>query len=58
MADSIEYVAHAVVTKSVIRKLSGNVTVVAFDIGEAVLGKISAFGTLIQVIEGKAEVLL
>ena len=58
MADTIEYVDHAVVTKTIIRKLTGNVSIIAFDKGETVIGKLSPFGTLIQVIEGTAEVMI
>jgi len=58
MAETIEYVDHAVVTKTYIRKITGNVTIVAFDKGEIVIGKTSAFSTLIQIIEGIAEILI
>ena len=58
MADTIEYVDHAVVTKSFIRKITGNVSIAAFDKGETMIGKLSAFITLIQIIEGVAEVLI
>jgi len=58
MADTIEYVDHAVVTKTIIHKITGNVSIAAFDKGETVIGKLSPFGTLLQVIEGVAEILI
>ncbi len=58
MAETIEYVDHAVVTKTFIRKMTGNVSILAFDAGEIVIGKLSPFGTLIQIIDGIAEILI
>ena len=58
LAETIEYVDHAVVTKTFIRKITGNVSIVAFDMGETVIGKLSPYGTLIQIIEGVAEILI
>lgn len=52
----IEYVPNSVVSKTVIRKTTGNISVVAIDIGEALAEKISPFDTFVQVIEGAAEV--
>ncbi len=58
MADSIEYVDHAIVTRTIVHKITGNVSIMAYDKGETVIGKLSPFGTLIQVIEGIAEILI
>lgn len=56
LIEIIEYVPNSVVTKTIIRKTTGNVTVVAIDMGEALSEKISPFDTFIQIIEGNAEV--
>ena len=53
-----EYVPNSVVTKTIIRKTTGNISVVAIDTGEALAEKISPFDTFIQVIEGAAEVVI
>jgi quercetin dioxygenase-like cupin family protein len=58
MIEIIEYVPNSVVTKTIIRKTTGNVTVVAIDTGEALTEKISPFDTFIQIIEGNAEVVI
>ncbi len=58
LIEIIEYVPNSVVTKTIIRKTTGNVSVVAIDTGEAQAEKISPFDTFIQIIEGKAEVLI
>ncbi len=58
LIEIIEYVPNSVVTKTIIRKTTGNISVVAIDTGEAQAEKISPFDTFIQIIEGKAEVLI
>lgn len=58
LIEIIEYVPNSVVTKTIIRKTTGNISVVAIDTGEAMAEKISPFDTFIQIIEGKAEVVI
>jgi quercetin dioxygenase-like cupin family protein len=58
MIEIIEYVPNSVVTKTIIRKTTGNVSVVAIDTGEALAEKISPFDTFIQIIEGNAEIVI
>lgn len=54
----IEYIPNSVVIKTIIKKTTGNVTVSSFDSGEALTEKISPFDTFVQVIDGKAEVVI
>jgi quercetin dioxygenase-like cupin family protein len=58
LIEIIEYVTNSVVSKTLIRKTTGNISVVAIDTGEALAEKISPFDTFIQVIEGVAEVVI
>jgi quercetin dioxygenase-like cupin family protein len=58
LIEIIEYVPNSVVTKTIIRKTTGNVSIVAIDIGEALAEKISPFDTFIQVIEGTAVIII
>lgn len=58
LIEIIEYVPNSVVTKTIIQKTTGNVSVVAIDTGEALTEKISPFDTFIQIIEGNAEVII
>jgi quercetin dioxygenase-like cupin family protein len=46
------------VTKTIIRKTTWNVSVIAGDIGETLAEKISPFDTFVQVIDGEAEVII
>ncbi len=58
LIEIIEYVPNSIVSKTIIRKTTGNITVMAIDIGEALAEKSSPFDTYIQVIEGAAEVVI
>jgi quercetin dioxygenase-like cupin family protein len=46
------------VIKTIIKKTTGSVTAVSFDSGEALSSKVSPFDTFIQIIEGKAEIII
>jgi len=54
----IEYVPNSVVMKTIIKKSTGNISVMSFDSGEGLTEKISPFDTYAQIIEGKAEVII
>ncbi len=58
MIEIIEYVPNSVVTKTIIRKTTGNVSVVAIDTGENLAEKISPFDTFVQIIDGDAEIVI
>ena len=58
LIEIIEYIPNSVVSKTIIRKTTGNISVVAIDTGEALAEKISPFDTYIQVIDGVAEVVI
>lgn len=51
----IEYMTNAVVTKTIIKRATGNITVTSFDAGEELAEKLSPFDTYIQIIDGTAE---
>jgi len=56
IVEIIKYVPNSVVTKTIIKKTTGNVTVSSFDTGETLTEKPSPFDTFVQVIDGKAEI--
>jgi len=58
LIEIIEYVPHSVVSKTIIKKTTGNISVAAIDNGEAKAEKISPFDTFIQIIEGTAEIVI
>jgi quercetin dioxygenase-like cupin family protein len=58
IVEIIEYVPNSVVIKTIIKKSSGNISVMSFDTGEGLTEKISPFDTFAQIIEGKAEIVI
>jgi quercetin dioxygenase-like cupin family protein len=58
LVELIEYVPGLIVRKTVVQKRSGQVTVDSFDADELLSKRISRFPTCIQIIEGKAEIII
>ena len=58
IVEIIEYVPNSVVIKTIIKKTTGNVSAVSFDMGEALTEKIIPFDTFVQIIDGKAEIVI
>jgi quercetin dioxygenase-like cupin family protein len=58
IVEIIEYMANSVVIKTIIKKSTGNISVMSFDSGEGLQEKTSPFDTFIQIIEGKAEIVI
>lgn len=58
IVEIIEYMANAVVIKTIIRKSTGNISIMSFDSGEGLTEKTSPFDTFTQIIEGKAEIVI
>jgi mannose-6-phosphate isomerase-like protein (cupin superfamily) len=54
----IEYITNSVVSKTVLKKSTGNINVMSFDCGEGLIEKISPFDTFAQIIEGCAEIVI
>src|SRR5947209_16627857 len=58
IVEIIEYMPNSVVSKTIIKKTTGNVTVSSFDAGEELAEKTSPFDTFIQIIDGNAEIVI
>ena len=54
----IEYVPNSVVSKTILKKSSGNVTVVSIDTGEGLTEKTTPFDTFVQIIDGQADIVI
>ena len=57
-AEIIGYIANSVVIKTIYKKTTGNISAVSFDIGETLTEKVIPFDTFIQIIDGKAEIVI
>ncbi len=55
---SVDYSDNAIVSKTVIKKDTGNVSLFAFDKGEGLSEHTAPFDALIQVIDGTAEIII
>jgi quercetin dioxygenase-like cupin family protein len=58
IVEIIEYIPNSVVIKTIMKKTTGNVSVVSFDTGEAMAEKKVPYDTFVQIIDGKAEVVI
>ena len=54
----IEYIANAVVIKTILKKSTGNISVMSVDTGEGLTETTSPFDTFAQVIDGKVELVI
>ncbi len=55
IVEIIEYMHNAVVSKTIIKKTTGNITASSLDAGEELAEKTSPFDNYIQIIDGAAE---
>jgi quercetin dioxygenase-like cupin family protein len=54
----IEYVENSIVIKTILKKSSGNISVMSVDTGEGLTERTSPFDTFVQVIDGKVELVI
>ena len=52
----IEYMPKAVVSRTILKKTTGNITATSMTVGEELAEKISPFDTYVQIIDGTAKV--
>jgi quercetin dioxygenase-like cupin family protein len=55
LADSIVYADNSVVSKTMIKKDTGTVTLFAFDIGQGLSPHIAPFDALVQIVDGECD---
>ena len=58
IVEIIEYIPNSVVIKTIIKKSTGNVSVMSFDNGEGLAEKTSPFDAFVQIIDGTAELVI
>lgn len=54
----IEYLPNAVVSKTILKKSTGNISVMSFDSGEGLTEKTTPFDAFVQIIDGNAEIVI
>jgi len=55
---SIDYADKAVVSKQVLKKETGNISLFAFDKGEALSEHTAPFDAVVYIVDGKAEIII
>jgi len=58
IVEIIQYIPNAVLSKTIIKKTTGNITASSFDAGEELEEKKSPFDNYIQIIDGTAEIII
>lgn len=56
LADMVDYQKESVVSKTIIKKKTGTVTLFAFDQGEGLSEHTAPFDAMVQVIDGEVEI--
>ena len=56
--DSISFAAKAVVSKHILKKETGNISLFAFDKGEGLSEHTAPFDALVYIVDGKAEIII
>ncbi|MFY9158268.1 cupin domain-containing protein [Aquirufa ecclesiirivi] len=56
IVEIIEYVPNSIVSRTILKKSTGNVSLISLDTGEALTENISPFDTFVQIIDGRAEI--
>ncbi len=57
-ADSISYQTDGIVSKRIIQKEKGNITLFAFDAGQKLSEHTAPFDAMVQVMQGSAEIVI
>lgn len=58
LAEHIQYMADSVVSKTLIKKDTGTVTLFAFDAGQGLSEHTAPFDALVEIIDGAAEIII
>jgi quercetin dioxygenase-like cupin family protein len=58
LADHITYSENSVVSKTIIKKETGTVTLFAFDLGQGLSPHIAPFDALVQVVDGECNFMI
>jgi quercetin dioxygenase-like cupin family protein len=54
----VEYIPSSIVIKTILKKSSGNISLMSFDSGEGLTEKTTPFDTFTQIIDGNAEIVI
>lgn len=58
VVEIVEYIPNSVVIKTILKKSTGNISVMSFDSGEGLTERTTPFDTFVQIIDGEAELII
>ena len=58
IVEIIEYIPNSILSRTILKKITGNVTASSFAAGEELAEKTSPFDNYIQIIDGVAEIII
>jgi quercetin dioxygenase-like cupin family protein len=58
LLDAVDYQKGSIVSREVLRKSTGTVTLFAFDKGQGLSEHVAPFDALVQIIDGEAEIIV
>ncbi|KJD34990.1 hypothetical protein PW52_12910 [Tamlana sedimentorum] len=58
ISDKLKYVSNTIIVKHILNKKTGNIKALALDYGKVYKPKLTPFSTFVNVIEGKAEIVV
>jgi len=56
LADWVSYQQGSVVSRTLVKQPTGNITIFAFDVGQGLTEHTAAFDALVHILDGKAEI--
>src|SRR5436190_452494 len=58
IVDAAVYASHSIISKTILRKTTGNITVCSFNAGEKTADRTLPFDISVQIVDGTAEVII
>ncbi|NJK86954.1 MAG: cupin domain-containing protein [Bacteroidales bacterium] len=58
LSKSIDYNSNAIVSKTIIKKETGNITLFSFDEGQQLSKHTAPFDAVVQILDGEAEIII
>lgn len=58
VVEIVEYIPNSVVIKTILKKSTGNISVMSFDSGEGLTERTTPYDTFVQIIDGEAEIII
>jgi quercetin dioxygenase-like cupin family protein len=58
LTETINYSLNSVLSKTIVKKITGNIIVASYDAGQTRIEKFSRFDNFVQIIDGRAQIVI